>query len=50
MDLIMNNLGNIIVGGILVFVVYKIVKYLKNNDDPCAGCPSAKTCPKKTCK
>jgi len=47
MDFIMNNLGNIIVGAVLIFIVYRIIKYLKNNDDPCAGCSSAKTCQKR---
>lgn len=45
MDFIRSNLGNIIVGAILVLIVGLIIKSLKKSKGGCSGC-SNRACPK----
>lgn len=44
MDIISTNMGNIIVGGLLAFLVYRIIKSMKKNPCGCSTCPSAGSC------
>lgn len=44
MDIISTNMGNIIVGGLLAFLVYRIIKSMKKNPGGCSTCPSEGSC------
>lgn len=41
---LMNNIGNIVVGLVLIVAVYFIIKYLRKNKGGCDGC-SKTSCP-----
>ena len=44
MDIVIDNLGNIIVGGGIIFLVFKIIRGFIKNKGKCGSCPYSGSC------